>query len=150
MRKVAHHPRLLQPRLITNAAEWDRSILKLPEPHILQSWEWGAFKAKYGWTPTRVLFCDGDKPRAAAQVLRRPLPRTPFGVLYVPKGPVLDYSDAHLFAQTLSHLEEYARRRGAIFIKVDPDVRTGTPPAAELARRGWRPSSEQIQYRNTV
>ena len=66
---------MLKSRLITNAAEWNRSILELPATHILQSWEWGAFKAKYGWTPTRILLCDGDKPRAAAQVLRRPLPR---------------------------------------------------------------------------
>jgi peptidoglycan pentaglycine glycine transferase (the first glycine) len=37
---------------------------------------------------------------------------------------------------------------------VDPDVRTDTPAGArvisELSRRGWRPSSEQIQFRNTV
>ena len=44
--------------------------------------------------------------------------------------------------------------RGAIFVKIDPDVRADTPAGeaviAALTRRGWRPSGEQIQYRNTV
>jgi lipid II:glycine glycyltransferase (peptidoglycan interpeptide bridge formation enzyme) len=167
---------MLKPRLITSAAEWNRSILELPAPHILQSWEWGAFKAKYGWTPLRVLFCDGNRTRAAAQVLRRPLPHTPFGVLYVPKGPLLDYADPTLLGETLAALESIAREQRGIFIKIDPDVvktvgsgqwAVGSEPRPEksgqwavdsgrngaeelLVSRRWRVSHEQIQFRNTM
>lgn len=135
---------------ITNASEWNTTLASLPNAHVLQSWQWGELKARYGWTPTRVLFVEGATPRAAAQILRRTVPRTPFGVLYVPKGPALDYGDISLYEQVVAALEQYARRQRAIFIKVDPDIITGTPAASLLQRRGWCMSDEQIQFHNTV
>jgi lipid II:glycine glycyltransferase (peptidoglycan interpeptide bridge formation enzyme) len=86
-------------------------------------------------------------------------------VLYIPKGPNLDWTDAPLRQQVLRDLQDLARRQGAIFVKLDPDVVTGTgvpgSPAAvehleddqireELSKLGWRFSSDQIQFRNTV
>ncbi len=133
-----------------DAADWNKALSEIPYAHVLQAWEWGEFKAKYGWTPRRLLFFDKGVVLAAAQVLRRPLPRTPFGIMYVPKGPALDYSETGLLENVLAELEQYARRERAIFIKADPDIRVGTTAAAVLPARGWRFSDEQIQYRNTV
>ncbi len=94
-------------------------------------------------------------PLAAASLLvRRVRPRIPVAVAYVPKGPILDWSDAGLVEAVLEGLESRARAAGAIFVKMDPDVRgdteSGQAVVATLARRGWRPSAENIQYRNTV
>lgn len=142
---------VLKSTRVSNPDEWNRNLIQLPDAHVLQSWEWGEFKAKYGWSPTRVLFADGTEtasPRAAAQVLRRPLPHTPFGIMYVPKGPVVDFRDTQLAADTLAALEQTARAQNAIFVKIDPDVEPGALPA--LTARGWRASREQIQFRNTV
>ncbi len=54
----------------------------------------------------------------------------------------------------LARIEAEARAAGAFFIKIDPDVRDDTAEGAAvkalLARRGWRPSAEQIQFRNTM
>jgi lipid II:glycine glycyltransferase (peptidoglycan interpeptide bridge formation enzyme) len=64
----------------------------------------------------------------------------------------------------LGDLETYARKAGALFIKIDPDIprHYGEPAAGQapetvgqtilnlLGRRGWRFSPEQIQFRNTV
>jgi lipid II:glycine glycyltransferase (peptidoglycan interpeptide bridge formation enzyme) len=99
-----------------------------------------------------VLFEEEARPRAAALILRRRLPRLGLGVLYVPKGPALDYSDAPLARAVLGELEAIAKRERAIFIKIDPDV---TPPFIPPAKRGghrggWRFSAEQVQFRNTV
>ncbi len=141
---------VLTPRVVRDQNEWTSAVLQLPNAHILQSWEWGSFKEHYGWTPTRLLFCDSASPRAAAQVLRRPLPRTPFGVLYVPKGPVLDYDDHTLGQETLAALEQVGRAQRAIFVKIDPDLAPGAPGGGWTSRAGWRPSGEQIQFRNTV
>jgi peptidoglycan pentaglycine glycine transferase (the first glycine) len=93
--------------------------------------------------------------RAAAAILvRRLYARLPVAVGYVPKGPVLDWMDAALVEAVLEGIEAEARRAGAIFVKIDPDVRADTPVGeavvAALTRRGWRPSAENIQYRNTV
>jgi peptidoglycan pentaglycine glycine transferase (the first glycine) len=141
---------------ITERDVWNQALLKLPYHHALQSYEWGQFKAKYGWTPLRLLFEEDGSVRAAASVLRRSLTYLPLCVMYVPKGPALDYSDDALLKHVLSTLEDVARRNHAIFIKIDPDVclEDLIPPAAQtiatLERRGWRLSSEQIQFRNTT
>jgi lipid II:glycine glycyltransferase (peptidoglycan interpeptide bridge formation enzyme) len=99
---------------------------------------------------------------AAALVLKRQVSRLPFSILYVPKGPNLDYSNAALRRVTLAQLEQIARREKAIFVKIDPDVvyawgidETRVSPngkkfVEELRERGWRYSSDQIQFRNTV
>jgi peptidoglycan pentaglycine glycine transferase (the first glycine) len=128
---------------------WNETLSRLPSNHVLQSWDWGAVKARHGWTPVRLRWERDGCPLAAAQVLRRPLPRTPWGVMYVPKGPALDYEDTDLVERVLSDLEAYTRRRRAIFCKLDPDVHLN-PVVDLLVARGWRYSDEQIQFRNTA
>ncbi|MEJ5199037.1 MAG: peptidoglycan bridge formation glycyltransferase FemA/FemB family protein [Anaerolineae bacterium] len=141
---------------VTDARAWDAALLTFAQPHILQSWAWGALKAQTGWRAIRLLWRDHDgAPRAAATLLVRRLAATlPVAVAYVPKGPLLDWSDDALIEAVLGRLEAEARRRSAIFVKIDPDVRADAPAAAAvtaaLRRRGWRPSAEQIQYRNTL
>lgn len=140
----------VQAQITGSESDWSRALESLPNAHVLQSWAWGEIKAHHGWTPRRVLFCENGAPLAAAQILRRPLPRTPFGVLYVPKGPMLDVTNTQLFGQVLGELEAIARQERAIFIKVDPDVRVSEPAAPILPQRGWSVSKEQIQFHNTV
>lgn len=135
---------------VHSAPEWDAELAGIPNAHVLQTWEWGELKSRVGWTPERLLFSENGKPLAAAQILRRPLPRTPLGILYVPKGPALDYQKTNLFGDILGLIENHARRRNAVFVKVDPDVLRNSPAATCLPERGWTPSAEQIQYRNTV
>ncbi len=154
-------------REVTDRAEWNSLVASLPAHHVLQSWEWGQFKSRWGWSPRYLAFEGGGRPRAAALVLRRRLPRIGLGILYVPKGPALDYTDAPLVEAVLTELEAMARQERAIFVKIDPDVPHPLPhplspsPESEkrdsgegvlglLARRGWRFSSEQIQFRNTI
>lgn len=70
---------------IEDPQAWDRALLQLPSPHILQSWTWGAFKALYGWRPTRWLWVDASgRVRAAAQVLCREDRLGLFRLLYIP------------------------------------------------------------------
>lgn len=137
---------------IHDRATWNQALLRLPQPHVLQSWEWGAFKSRHGWSATHWLLKDaGGIPRAAALVLRRQLARMPLGLLYIPKGPVLDHADAQAWDATLAHLEHLARSQRAIFVKVDPDVSASQATVIDhLLKRSWRPSAEQIQFRNTM
>ena len=62
--------------------EWNATIAQLPNPHLLQTWEWGDFKQREtGWTPERLAFRDGSgQTVAAASTL------TPITVKY-PLGP---------------------------------------------------------------
>jgi len=162
---------------IQNREDWNRALVSLPSAHALQSWDWGDFKSRWGWTAERLLWLKTNEtskvfakrtseifPIAAAQILRRPIPRTPWSFLYASKGPALDYADAVLAGQVLADLETYARQTRALFIKIDPDVprhygepQPGQPLEVQgqvmlnlLTQRGWRFSPEQIQFRNTV
>lgn len=136
-------------RFVVDSHEWDHALLTLPANHVLQSWEWGEVKRRHGWTPVRLSWEEGGRPVAAAQALRRPLPHTPWGVMYVPKGPALDYADLALLQEVLGCLEQLARRQKAIFIKIDPDA-DQAHVVEMLAAHGWRYSAEQIQFRNTA
>jgi lipid II:glycine glycyltransferase (peptidoglycan interpeptide bridge formation enzyme) len=83
-------------------------------------------------------------------------------MLYVPKGPVLDWANEDVATRVLADLEGLARHRRALLIKIDPDVfypddqisfvgHSHAPEAEQLLQsRGWRYSSEQIQFRNTA
>ena len=149
-------------RPVTQRAEWDAVLSGLPHAHVLQSWDWGDFKGRWGWQPVRWLFEQGDRPVAAAQLLHRRLGRLPLKVTYVPRGPAMNYADLSLVEAVLGALEVDARARHSLWLKIDPDVQLGQgtqggqPEAganqvlAALIRRGWRYSPDQIQFKNTV
>jgi peptidoglycan pentaglycine glycine transferase (the first glycine) len=151
------------------AAEWDTLIADLPDLHFLQTWEWAQVKAKYGWQPLPFVWKDHEKIVAAVMILKRTIPIGGFAarlsVLYAPKGPLMNWDDPSLRKRVLDDLQSFAKRQGAIFLKLDPDVLLGTgiPGSedetvhndgqaleSELTRRGWRFSDDQIQFRNTV
>jgi len=154
-------------------SEWNELIASLPDPHLLQTWQWAEVKAKYGWKPMPFVWESAEGSRqsavAAAMILKRALTVSGFAarlsVLYIPKGPLMDWNNAALRQRVLDDLQAFARRQGAIFIKIDPDVvlGTGVPGSEEavednggqdvrsdLTRRRWLFSSDQIQFRNTV
>ncbi|MCA9958009.1 MAG: peptidoglycan bridge formation glycyltransferase FemA/FemB family protein [Chloroflexota bacterium] len=149
----------------TSPTTWAQALAKLPHAHALQSWTWGAFKARWGWQmlPSLMTIAESSwEPVAAAMILKRQAPRLPFSILYVPRGPALNYNDRPLRSQVLAQLEKIARQERAIFIKIDPEVvlawgEEGERPSPlgsslhkELRQRGWRFSADQIQFRNTV
>jgi peptidoglycan pentaglycine glycine transferase (the first glycine) len=177
----------------SRAQIWNGLIASLPEAHILQTWQWSQVKAAYGWQPFFALWSVADsgqidfhiaadplelisrpgsaanRVRAASLVLLRSVSSGGFAarlrVIYAPKGPLLDWGDAALRRRVLDDLKQWAKRLGAIFIKIDPDVSLGCglpgdPRAnetelgrvvqADLAARGWVESPEQVQFRNTV
>ncbi len=164
---------------------WNSIISKLPNPHFLQTYEWGQVKAKYGWIPLYAVWTadgkflvlkeiddwppDTDHYVAAALILKRTIPlggmSARLSVLYAPKGPLLDWTNGALRNRVLNDLQALAKKQGAIFLKIDPEVvlGTGIPAGAdemidqsgqtvlsELKQRGWRYSSDQIQFKNTV
>jgi peptidoglycan pentaglycine glycine transferase (the first glycine) len=171
--------------------DWNALISGLPDSHVLQTSQWAQVKAQYGWQPFYLIWQEQpgggidrrvfsssqlestqqpERVCAAALALYRRIPMrglaaANLGVMYVPKGPLLDWSERALRWQVLEDLDAFARQQGAIFIKIDPDVvlgrgvpgepqareeRLGKQVVSEMQARGWRFSDEQIQFRNTV
>jgi lipid II:glycine glycyltransferase (peptidoglycan interpeptide bridge formation enzyme) len=152
------------------ASAWNELIASLPLAHLLQTWEWSQVKARYGWEAVPFVWNNAaGTPAAAAMVLKRRFPIGGFAkkmcVLYIPKGPLLDWADASTRLRVLGDLQSLAKQHGAIYIKLDPDVTLGTGMPgtegalenisgqiilSELKQCGWKFSPDQIQFRNTV
>lgn len=60
--------------------------------NALQSWEWGELKENFGWQVERFGFFREDKLVGAVQCLIKKLPLG-FKILYISRGPVLDFKD---------------------------------------------------------
>jgi len=156
--------RSLTPTIITDATWWNDALRELPMAHILQTWEWGEFKHRTtGWQPTRIAFKQGQDVVAMVSVGTRRI--APFTVMYAPKAPAMPTHDPALIEAVLVALERMARRRGNIWLKIDPDVvwATGLPQSEEerftaegriftelLQAHRWKSSKDQPQFRNTV
>jgi len=145
-------------------AAWNTTLAALPAAHILQTWEWGEFKrVTTGWIPQRFAWQRDGRVVAMASVGVRRF--GPFPLMYAPKGPALDYGDPSLVGDVLEALQTFARRSGAVWLKIDPDVvaATGVPGEPDdapdatgsalmtvLQARGWHFSRDQVQFRNTI
>lgn len=154
---------MLTVETISSHDEWNRLLLALPTQHILQSWEWGAFKTSTGWEPNRLVFKRAHEIVGAISIGVRRV--GPFSLIYASKGPLLDYEDVDLFMEIIQWLEGFAKKHRAIWLKIDPDVVEGygVPHEADasenpsgqriiqaLQQRRWVYSNDQVQFKNTV
>ncbi len=154
----------LHTQVITDRDTWNATLARIPYAHVLQTWEWGEFKAATtGWKPQRLAYMHRGAVVAMAQVLTRE--ELGQRIMYVPKGPALDYKDKDLRDSVLEQMKKLARDARAIFIKIDPDIpvgwgEPGTSEASEdpLGRKveveweatGLVYSQDQVQFRNSV
>jgi len=147
---------------------WNSIISHFPQAGILQTWEWGDVKARYGWSADHKTWQDEDgNIEAVALILKREQVIHPFGIsvkiLYVPKGPLLDWNSS-LRKKVFQDLQDYAHQEGAVYIKIDPEIITARgqlDPADreayqsaqeiidEATSQGWVLSKQQIQFKNT-
>ena len=145
-------------------------IAMMQNSHILQTTFWAEIKGRNGWEPEYLTWSDQNGLTiAAALVLIKKIPLlstfTQSCMIYIPKGPVMDWADRESASKVLADLKELGKRKNAIFMKIDPDLEIGVGlPGSEvyssekvgidikqkLEQDGWQFSSEQIQFRNTV
>ena len=139
---------------------WNELIKTFPQPHVLQTSQWGELKSHFGWVP-RYLIWEQDqngwqmrdfqeedaksgKPAAAGLLLEReafPAMR----VLYMPKGPLLnDGSNLDLWEKVVEDLAEYAAERRALQLKIDPDIEIGAGVPGEEGYQTF-PAGEGLQ-----
>ncbi|HCI80637.1 MAG TPA: hypothetical protein DHW02_13205, partial [Ktedonobacter sp.] len=117
---------------------WNQFVSAHPRGHLLQSWQWGELKATSGWSPVRLALYDEDRIVAAAQVLRRTVPHVPLRVghlAYIPKGPVIDWSNDALCTTFLGALHDYLKQQGALALDIEVGVETDDVECALIRER---------------
>lgn len=133
---MSHHYRL-RPVSTTQREQWDSFIAGHPQGHVLQSWGWGELKALGGWNPLRLALWDTEQQTivAAAQVLRRSAGRLPLWIghlAYIPKGPVLDWSNSALCQEFFSYLHPFLYRQGALALHMELGQHNVGVPATNI------------------
>jgi len=100
-----------------SAEEHDNFAKASNQTNLLQSSNWE--KVKDNWDNERIGFYKDDQLVASASILIKALPLG-FTMLYIPRGPIMDYSDKELVAFVISSLKKYGKTKRALFIKMDP------------------------------
>lgn len=139
------------------AAAWNDFQAHMKTGHVFQTTHWAHYRQRVGWTPLFVSVKTGSTIKAAAVALHRSVAGLPVGgILYVSRGPVLDYEadDAPaVFARITGALRAMSRRRLAV-LRFSPDVQQGTPAAEwvlqTLLDSGFSKTPYPIQHVNTT
>ena len=101
------------------AEEHDEFVKKSPQTNLLQSSDWA--KIKDNWGNERLGVYQDQKLVAVASILIQPLPLG-FTMLYIPRGPIMDYQNSELVAFMLQSIKTYAKSKRAVFAKFDPSL----------------------------
>ena len=102
-----------------SAQEHDDFVTAHPQANLLQSAAWAQIKDN--WGNERLGFYKDGHLVAAASVLIKPLPLG-MTMLYIPRGPIMDYGDKELLAFVLASLKKFAKEKKALFAKFDPSL----------------------------
>lgn len=154
----------------TNLTDWDQELATFSRPSLLQTSAWAHVKEQYGWTSIPVKWLDPDQNTVAmALVLKRQFQvrglKLPISMLYIPKGPILDWENKGLVDLVLEDLRTFGKEEKAFLVKIEPEIRQFVIANAKepeklplnpmvtptfLSNRNWTFSDNQIQFRNSV
>lgn len=99
--------------------EHDEFLLNNKQCNLLQSSNWAGIKSN--WSTERIGFYEDDQLVATASLLIKNLPMN-FTLIYIPRGPIMDYTDYELVDFVISSLKEFGKSKRAIFVKFDPSL----------------------------
>ena len=102
-----------------SASEHDDFVIQSDQTNLLQSSSWA--KIKDNWGNERVGFYQEDQLVAVASILIQPLPLG-FSMLYIPRGPIMDYQNKELVSYVIQSLKKIAKQYKALFVKFDPNI----------------------------
>ena len=130
---------------------WNHFVADRPHGHVLQTSPWGTLKSEFGWSDARVGLMRGDNLEAGAQILFRRLPAGVGQLAYVPKGPIVDWSDQEQCTQLLAALDEAAQAEQAVALTVEPNLEDEPAHRERLRALGFRPAPfSAVQPRRTL
>lgn len=97
----------------------DNFVKQSPLCNLLQSSDWG--KIKDNWQNFLFSVTSGGEVVASSLVLVKTI-KMGYKVFYIPRGPIMDYTNQELVKFYFDELKKYAKDRKCVFIKFDPAV----------------------------
>lgn len=130
---------------MTSAEGWNERLEAL-DGHLLQSWQWGAFRERHGWKAERIAWPAYGQPRAMAQVLFRF--RGPVSIGYIPRGPAFADGDTEAVTELLAEIDRVAKKNRALYLMVETNE--PLPLSGTFRDHGFVKGSVAIQPERTV
>ena len=93
--------------------------------NLLQTSAWA--KVKDNWDHELVGVYEENQLVASALVLIKALPLH-FSMMYIPRGPIMDYTNASLLSFFFQEMRKWAKQRHCLFIKMDPTIHINDYP----------------------
>lgn len=90
--------------------------------HFMQSFYWGEICKNKNFIPHYVGLIDNNGIVAAALILEKD-GKGSFTFFYIPRGFVLDFNNHELIKTFTAHIKNFAKKRKAFFIRIDPDIK---------------------------
>lgn len=107
---------------ISDIEEYEEFVKKSNKSHFMQSYYWGEVAKSKNFIPHTVVLKENDNIIASALILEKKL-LSKYSYFYIPRGFILDYSNFDLIKTFTNYLKEYAKKKNAIYIKIDPDIK---------------------------
>ncbi len=102
-----------------NKDEHDAFILQHPLCNLLQTSDWA--KVKDNWKHHIIGVYNEDVLVASASVLVKVLPFS-FTMMYIPRGPIMDYTDTKVLAFFTKEMKRWAKKHRCLFVKMNPGI----------------------------
>lgn len=122
--------------------DFDKDLEQFLKSHPLanfpQSFEWPRVKGEWQGIPLSIR--RNGAIVAGAVVLKRKVPRLNKSILYIPRGPIMDFGDESLLGEMRQRLDLLMREHRGIFVKMDPGVPTSPEMLDRLTRFGFMPA----------
>jgi lipid II:glycine glycyltransferase (peptidoglycan interpeptide bridge formation enzyme) len=98
---------------------WDETLQRLGG-NLLQSWRWGEFKKRQGWSVHRLAESDSGACWMAQLLIKH---MGPVSVAYVPCGPTLGGDHARAFPRMMAEIDRVCADERAITLIMEPNQR---------------------------
>ncbi len=119
---------------------YNEFILNHEYGDVLQLSNWGDVKDDL-WTPKQYFFKNDEDTIGACQILYRKLPLG-YKIAYIPRGPVIDYSNKDEVKKIFSLIEKLAKSEKCVRVTFDPRIeRNGSEDILKLF--------DELQYTHT-
>lgn len=136
---------VLELRSITQPEQWTQFLQQHPYNYFLQTWQWSEFQNQGLGKPVyRLGFYDNEKLVGLALAI---VETTRFGqFVYIPRGPVIDWSNSQLVSQALSALINFFARKNYFQLRLEPLVLLAQSEVVkQLTEFGFRTAIKAIQ-----
>ncbi|VTS18068.1 UDP-N-acetylmuramoylpentapeptide-lysine N(6)-alanyltransferase MurM [Streptococcus porcinus] len=100
-----------------SAEEHDTFVKASKQINLLQSSYWA--EVKHHWQHERIGVYHDSQLIASMSLLIKSLPLG-LSMIYIPRGPVMDYNNRDLVVFVVNMLKDYAKQKNALVIKCDP------------------------------